>query len=98
MNSTVNLMTEKWGLWVLWLKSWLKGAGKAAEVCIVHTILSQQSRHKEKKKAETCESPNMDAKHRNNPIQTHTKYPFGIRLFCWNLKHFVKSTVDKSKS
>ena len=54
------------------LKSWLKGVGKVADVCTVHTILSQQSRHKEKKNAETCEIPDVDAKRRNNPIQTHT--------------------------
>ena len=67
----VGIVTEKL------LKSWLKGAGKVAEVCTVHTILSQQSRHREKKKkrAETHESPDMDAKRRNNPIQTHTKCP-----------------------
>ena len=31
------------------LKNCLKGAGKVAEVCTIHTILSQQSRHREKK-------------------------------------------------
>ena len=57
------------------LKSWLKSADKVAEVCTVYTILSQQSWHikKEKKKTETRESPDVDAKRRNNPIQTHTK-------------------------
>ena len=44
-------------------------------MCTVHTILSQQSRHREKKKDETRESPDIDAKRRNNPIQTHTKQP-----------------------
>ena len=53
------------------LKIWLKGARKVVEVCIIHTILSQQSRHKEKN-AETCEIPDVDAKRGNNPIQTHT--------------------------
>ena len=53
------------------LKNWLKGVGKVADVCTVHTILSQQSRHKEKN-AETCEIPDVDAKRGNNPIQTHT--------------------------
>ena len=59
------------------LKSWLKGAGKVAEVCTVHTILSQQSRHREKKKKKgwNALSPDVDAKRRNNPIQTHTKCP-----------------------
>ena len=44
-------------------------------MCTIHTILSQQSRHikKEKKKTETRESPDVDTKRRNNPIQTHTK-------------------------
>ena len=62
-------MTEKL------LKNLLKGAGKVAEVCTVHTILSQQSRHREKKKVETRESPDIDVKRRNNPIQTHAKQP-----------------------
>ena len=83
MNSTVRPIfneevAEKWGLWVPWLKSWLKGVGKVAEVCTVHTIVSQQSQHRErkkKKKVETRESLDMDTKCKNNPIQTHTKCP-----------------------
>ena len=31
---------------------------------------------KKKKKTETRESPDVDAKRRNNPIQTHTKLHF----------------------
>ena len=59
------------------VKSWLKCATKVAEVCTIHTMLSQQSRHgrrrrKKKKKAETRESPDVDAKHINNPMKTHT--------------------------
>ena len=54
------------------LKSLLKGTGKFVEMCTVHTILSQQSRQREREKAETRESPDMDAKRKNNHIQTHT--------------------------
>ena len=59
MNSTVvpifnEKVVEKWDLWVPWLKSWLKGAGKVVEVCYVHTILSQQSWHRGKKKRLKC--------------------------------------------
>ena len=39
----VSPMTEKL------LKNWLKCARKVVEVCTVHTILSQQSLHREKK-------------------------------------------------
>ena len=41
-----------------------------------HYIKSTITAHKErkkKKKTETRESPEVDAKRRNNPIQTHTK-------------------------
>ena len=90
VNSTVvpifnEKVVEKWDLWVSWLKSWLKGAGKVVEVCTVHTILRQQSRHREKKKAETRESPDVNAKRRNNPIQTHTKLHFLSLDMLWAL-------------
>ena len=93
VNSTVRFIfnekvVDKWDLWVPWLKSWLKGAGKVVEVCTVDTILRQQSRHREKKKkkkVETHESPDMDAKCRNNPIQTHTKLHFLSLNMLWAL-------------
>ena len=70
----VNPMTKKL------LKSLLKGTEKVVEMCTGHTILSQQSWHhkQKKKKTETCESPDVDAKRRNNPIQTHTKTSLGL--------------------
>ena len=41
---------------------------------IKSTITAHKERKKkEKKKTETSESPDVDAKRRNNPIQTHTK-------------------------
>ena len=55
-------------------RCWKSCWGVHSSHYIKSTITAHKERKKkEKKKTETSESPDVDAKRRNNPIQTHTK-------------------------